>query len=76
MNKKTQGDALERYNRSMNEKNSISQPTLKDFVSTLKEEGRNQVTRLENIRHGKTKAPNYKDLTLDEIPDCYIAFRP
>ena len=60
----------------MNKKNPVPHSSLKEFVSILKEVGRNQVTRLENIRHGKTKARNYKDVTLDEIPDCYIAFKP
>ena len=69
-------NALERYNRSMNENFPLLHPTLKEFVSTLEKEGRNQVTRLEKIKHGITEAPNYKDLTLDEVLDCYIAFKP
>ena len=60
----------------MNEIFSVPRPTLKEFVSTLEEEGRNQVTRLKNIRHKEIKAPNYKDLILEEILHCYIVFKP
>ena len=69
-------NALERYNRTMNEKFPVPHPSLKEFVTNLEKEGRDQAIRLENIRRGTTKAPNYKDLTLDEIPDFYIAFKP
>ena len=68
-------NALERYNRTMNEKFPCLHPSLKLFIVTLEEEARDQVTTLENIRYGKVIAPKHQDLTIANIPDCYINFK-
>ena len=61
-------NALERYNRSINDKFTIPHPSLSGFVITLEEEARKEVTRSGDIIHGKRREPNYKDLTLDKYP--------
>ena len=68
-------NALERYNRTMNEKFPCPHPSLKLFVVTLEEEGRDQVTKLENIRYGKVVPLKHQDLTIANIPDCYLNFK-
>ena len=60
-------NALERYNQYLNDKVTLPYLDLCEFVAILEETGRNQVTRLEYIRYGKTRTPNYKDLILDNI---------
>ena len=59
----------------MNEKFQTSHPSLKVFATTLEEESCNQITRLENIRYGKVVPSKYKELTIANIPDCYINFK-
>ena len=59
-------DILERYNRSLNDKFTFPQPTLSDFLAIFEKDWI-KVTRLENIRYGKKRTPNYKDLTLNNI---------
>ena len=68
-------NALEKYNGTMNEKILSTHPSLKLFVVTQEEETRNQVTKLENSRYGKVIAPKHKELTIANIPDCYINFK-
>ena len=70
-------NALERYNRTLSENISTPYPSLIQFVTTLEEEARRQVTRLENIRNGKEIAPTYQDTTgSNRVPDCYTTFKP
>ena len=59
----------------MNERFPCPHPSLKLFIVTLEEEARDQVTKLENIRYGKVIAPKHQDLTIANIPDCYINFK-
>ena len=59
----------------MNEKFLSPHPSLKLFVVTVDEEARNQVTKLDNIRYGREIAPKHKELTIANIPDCYIYFK-
>ena len=46
-------NTLERYNRYLNDKFKLPHLYLSKCLATLEEEGRNQVTRLENIGYGK-----------------------
>ena len=69
-------NALERYNRTLNDKFSSPHPSLLQFVTTMEEEGRLQVRRLDDIRNGKVEPPKNKGSTLFEPPLCYMNFEP
>ena len=69
-------NALERYNRTLNDKFSSPHPSLLQFVTTMEEESRFQVRRLDDIRNGKVEPPKNKGSTLFEPPLCYMNFEP
>ena len=68
--------ALERYNRTLNDKLSSPHPSLLQFVTTMEEEGRLQVRRLDDIRNGKVEPPKLQGSTLFEPSLCYMNFEP
>ena len=61
-------NALERYNWFLNDKFTLPNLYLRESVAIFKEESRNLVARFDNIRHGKTRVPNYEDSNIDNIP--------
>ena len=67
-------NALERYNRRMNDLFSTPHPSLLEFVTTIEKESRYQVQRLDNIRYRHEIPPENMPLTLDEVPLIYINF--
>ena len=69
-------NTLERYNRSLNEKNSTPHPSPVEFVTTIEEKSRVQVKRLNDIRSGNVQPPKLQGSTLFEPPLCYMNFEP
>ena len=69
-------NALERYNRSLNDKFSTPHPSPIEFVTTMEEESRLQEKRLNDIRCGHVKPPKLQGSTLFEPPLCYTNFEP
>lgn len=69
-------NALERYNRTLNDKFSLPYPSLWKFLTSLEEEARYQVKILEDIRNGKVVAPKLKESTTFEPSLCYKKFKP
>ena len=69
-------NGLERYNRSINEKFPTPHPSLFQFVTTIEEEGRYQVQRLEDIRYEKVKRLKLQGLSIEQIPLTYLNFKP
>ena len=68
-------NALERYNRSMNEKFPTPHPSLLVLVQTIELESREQVQRCENIRRGRIKVPRLQETNIGPIPFCYSTFQ-
>ena len=66
-------NALERYNRSFNDKFSSPHPSLLQFVTTIEEESRFQVRRLNDIRDCDMEPPKNKGSTLFEPPLCWTS---
>ena len=69
-------NALERYNRTLNDKFSSPHSSLLKFVTTVEEEAQFQVRRLDDIRNGKVEPPKLQGSTLFEPPLCYMNFEP
>ena len=69
-------NALERYNRTLNDKFSSPHPSLLQFVTTVEEEAQFQVRRLDDIRNGKVEPPKNKGSIFFEPPLCYKNFEP
>ena len=69
-------NALERHNRSLNEKKSTPHPSLIEFITTIEEESRVQVKRLNDIRSGNVQPPKLQGSPLFEPPLCYMNFEP
>ena len=63
-------NALERYNREMNDKFTTPHPSLILFVQTIEIEGRYQVQRLQDITVGRIVPDQLQDLTINEAPPC------
>eukprot|EP00957_Ditylum_brightwellii_P141001 10742170-Ditylum_brightwellii.AAC.1 len=54
-------NALERYNRHLNEIFPKAHPNLPAFVTVLKKESNRVVTKLDQIRNGKIPLPTYQE---------------
>ena len=67
-------NALESYNRVMNDKFPTPHPSLPLFVQTIENEARYQVTRLNDIRLGRVVPPVYDETTINAVPPCYTTF--
>ena len=67
-------NALERYNRTLNEMFSTPHPTVLNFVRTLEEESRRVVKYVENVALGHEIAPEHKPCTYGSIPLIYKNF--
>ena len=67
-------NALERYNRSLNEMFPTPHPSLLAFIKVLEEEGRNRVTYVTNISLGHEIAPIHLPCSYGGIPLIYKKF--
>jgi hypothetical protein len=67
-------NALENYNKHLNEKCSHSHPTMNDFIKIIKEDSNNYVKKLHNIKQGKEKAPKHKAIVFPTIPEDYLTY--
>ena len=69
-------NALERYNRTLNDKLSSPHPLFIQFMTTIEEEAHEQVIRLHNIRTGNVVAPKLKGSIYFEPSSIYNTFKP
>ena len=68
-------NALERYNRRLNDKFRTPHPALPKFITTLEEESRYQVQHQNDARRGIVVAPTTTQSELQEIPEFYSRLR-
>ena len=68
-------NALERYNRSMNDKFPTPYTSLPVVVQTIKLESYKQVKKCENICRGINQVPRIKETNIGLIPFCYSTFQ-
>ena len=69
-------NALERYNRTMNDKFPTPHPSAINFVNTIEKESRYQVQRLADIRNGIVVPNKLKPTNFGEIPLFTKKFNP
>ena len=67
-------NALERYNRAMNDLFPTPHPSLLLFVQTIESEAREQVQRMDDIRVGRVVPLALEELTINEVPAIYTTF--
>ncbi|EGZ24005.1 hypothetical protein PHYSODRAFT_480393 [Phytophthora sojae] len=69
-------NALERFNRTLNESFTTSHPSLLTFVDVIKTKSQNYVDLIEDIRHQRQQPPDHANLARVEVPDDYLRFEP
>ncbi|EGZ24028.1 hypothetical protein PHYSODRAFT_325182 [Phytophthora sojae] len=69
-------NALERFNRTLNESFTTSYPSLLTFVDVIKTKSQNYVDLIEDIRHQRQQPPDHANLARVEVPDDYLRFEP
>ena len=62
--------ALERYNRSINDKFPTPHPSLLFFVQKIELESREQVDRCKNIHRGRIRVPRLQETNIGPIRFC------
>ena len=67
-------NALERYNRVLNETFGDSHPSLIKFVTTLEKEELYKVQEVEEIKCGKSKPTNHDNVRTNGAPDECVRF--
>ncbi|KUF91609.1 Hematopoietic prostaglandin D synthase [Phytophthora nicotianae] len=67
-------NALERFNRDLNESFSSAHPNLLPFMAVIKQKSKDHVELIEDIRHHRQEAPPHGNLITVEIPAAYRAF--
>ncbi|KAG2921922.1 hypothetical protein JG687_00019133 [Phytophthora cactorum] len=67
-------NALERFNRDLNESFTTAHPNLLVFMAVIKEKSKNYVVMLDDIRHHRQRAPEHGNLVGVEIPAEYHRF--
>ena len=67
-------NALERYNRVLNNKFPMPHPALALFVQIIDIEAQSQVQCLNDIRSGRIVPPTLQETTINAIPLCYVRF--
>ena len=68
-------NALESYNRVMNDKFPTPHPSLPLFMQTIEIKSRYQEQRLQDIRVGRVVPRVYDKATIKAVPPCYTTFR-
>jgi hypothetical protein len=68
-------NALERFNRRLNDEFPTAHPSMSQFVEVIKEISADYVDKLAKIKHGHMKAPIYQPATMYAIPSDYVTFK-
>jgi hypothetical protein len=68
-------NALERFNRRLNDAFPTAHPSMSQFVEVIKEISVDYVEKLVQIKHGHLKAPIHQPVTMYSIPPDYVTFK-
>jgi hypothetical protein len=69
-------NAVERFNRTMNETFPVAHPSVAQFVLAIRDLSQQYVNKMDNIRNVLKRKPKHKCATLHSIPDDYYKFVP
>jgi hypothetical protein len=68
-------NALERFNRHLNDAFPTAHPSMAQFVEVIKEISVDYVDKLDKIKRGHMKAPDHQPPTMYSIPPDYVTFK-